>query len=125
MEEGRGGGQAGEEGGGQGRRVEEEGREEEGRGGRGGGLGKGGGRGGGQGRRAEEGRGQGRRAGTMAGRRAGSSKFCLPITPKGIPPLLAQTPSFEPKSRVWARSGLRALVSSQLRPPVPQSHMQH
>ena len=43
---------------------------------------------------------------------------------KGIPPLLAQTPSFEPKSRVWARSGLRALVSSQLRPPVPQSHMQ-
>ena len=43
---------------------------------------------------------------------------------KGIPPLLAQTPSFEPNSRVWARSGLRALVSSQLRPPVPQSHMQ-
>ena len=40
---------------------------------------------------------------------------------KGIPPLLAQTPSFEPKSRVWARSGLRALVSSQLQPPVPQA----
>ena len=41
---------------------------------------------------------------------------------KGIPPLLAETPILESKTRVWARSGLRAMVSSQLRLPVPKFH---
>ena len=44
---------------------------------------------------------------------------------KGIPPLLAQTPILEPKTRVWGRSGLRAMISSQLRLPVPKFHMHH
>ena len=60
----------------------------------------------------------------MAGRRAGSSKFCLPIRPKQIPPLLAQTPSFEPKSRVLGEirasgSGFQSAAATSA--PIPHA----